>query len=145
MKKVESLPYALLAFFLGDFGIHKFYVNDRTKGFLYLVFSLTGIPGIIAFFTAINALLNTEKGLVYLNESGSIVAKNNLPKNRSKIKSATDLKRGEKPFYQTASFWIVLVLVVVIIPLILILLIAIFASIGDYYYDPSGYDGYNGY
>lgn len=113
MKKVESTPYALLALFLGDFGIHKFYINDKATGIMYLVFSFTGIPGLIAFFTAIKALLNTEKGLIYIYENGSIVSKSDLPKNRSKIKSATDLKRGEKPFYKYVWFWLLILIALI--------------------------------
>lgn len=114
MKKVKSTTYALFAFFLGNLGIHKFYVNDKTTGFVYLVLSFTGIPGIIAFFTAIKTLLNTENGFVYLYENGSIIPKNSLPKNKLEIKLATDLKPGEKPFDQMFSFWAVLGLMIFI-------------------------------
>ena len=40
----------LLAVFLGWFGAHKFYLGQPGWGVLYLLFSETGIPGLIAFF-----------------------------------------------------------------------------------------------
>jgi TM2 domain-containing membrane protein YozV len=40
----------LLCFFLGGFGIHKFYLGNNAQGVVYLIFSWTLIPGIIAFF-----------------------------------------------------------------------------------------------
>jgi len=40
---------ALLALFLGGFGAHRFYLNQNTLGFIYLIFCWTGIPTIIGF------------------------------------------------------------------------------------------------
>lgn len=40
---------ALLAFFLGGFGVHKFYLGQIGFGILYLVFCWTLIPSLIAF------------------------------------------------------------------------------------------------
>jgi TM2 domain-containing membrane protein YozV len=40
----------LLTFFLGGFGLHKFYLGQTTAGVLYLIFCWTFIPSIIAFF-----------------------------------------------------------------------------------------------
>jgi TM2 domain-containing membrane protein YozV len=44
---------ALLAAFLGGFGIHRFYLGKIVSGILYLIFCWTGIPGIfvIAFMS----------------------------------------------------------------------------------------------
>jgi TM2 domain-containing membrane protein YozV len=39
----------LLAFFLGDFGVHKFYLGRNTAGVFYLLFFWTGIPAILGF------------------------------------------------------------------------------------------------
>ncbi|MFP4600945.1 MAG: NINE protein [Persicimonas sp.] len=39
---------ALLAFFLGGLGIHKFYLNQGGQGVLYLLFSWTLIPAFVA-------------------------------------------------------------------------------------------------
>ena len=41
---------ALLAFFLGGLGIHRFYLGQNVMGLLYLVFCWTFIPALIALF-----------------------------------------------------------------------------------------------
>ncbi|CAM2794650.1 hypothetical protein DRF59_05145 [Chryseobacterium flavum] len=41
---------ALLAFFLGGLGIHRFYLGQNVMGILYLIFCWTFIPAFIAFF-----------------------------------------------------------------------------------------------
>ncbi|HKL73746.1 MAG TPA: TM2 domain-containing protein, partial [Clostridia bacterium] len=38
---------ALLAIFLGLFGVHKFYLGQKTAGIVYLIFFWTGIPEIL--------------------------------------------------------------------------------------------------
>ena len=40
---------ALLAFFLGGLGAHKFYLGKYGQGICYILFCWTGIPGLIAF------------------------------------------------------------------------------------------------
>ena len=40
----------VLCFFLGYLGIHQFYLGNPIRGILYLIFSWTCIPGIIAIF-----------------------------------------------------------------------------------------------
>ena len=40
----------LLAFFLGWFGAHKFYLGQPLWGVAYLLFSETGIPALMGFF-----------------------------------------------------------------------------------------------
>ena len=39
----------LLAFFLGSFGAHRFYLGQNGLAVVYLIFFWTGIPGLIAF------------------------------------------------------------------------------------------------
>ena len=39
----------VLAFFLGGFGAHRFYLGEMGMGFLYLIFCWTFIPHLIAF------------------------------------------------------------------------------------------------
>jgi len=51
---------AVLAFFLGGIGVHKFYLGESGKGLLYLFFCWTWIPGIIAFFEAFIFLTMSE-------------------------------------------------------------------------------------
>ncbi len=43
----------LLGIFLGDFGIHKFYLGQTGIGILYLVFCWTLIPGLVGFVEGI--------------------------------------------------------------------------------------------
>ncbi len=40
----------IICFFLGSIGIHKFYLGENLAGIFYLLFCLTGIPALIAFF-----------------------------------------------------------------------------------------------
>lgn len=47
----------LLAFFLGWIGTHKFYLGQPGWGVLYLIFSGTGVPGLIALFEGIYYIL----------------------------------------------------------------------------------------
>ncbi|MDA0676411.1 MAG: TM2 domain-containing protein [Chloroflexi bacterium] len=51
---------AILAFFLGGLGIHKFYLGKPVQGVFYLLFFWTFIPGIIAFIEFIIYLLTPE-------------------------------------------------------------------------------------
>lgn len=48
-KGADKTALALLAFFLGAFGAHKFYVGKYVQGIFYFLFFWTGIPGLIAF------------------------------------------------------------------------------------------------
>ena len=52
---------ALLAFFLGWFGAHKFYLGRIGQGILYLVFCWTAIPAIIAFIEFIIYLVTSDE------------------------------------------------------------------------------------
>lgn len=51
---------ALLALLLGGFGIHKFYLGNNIAGLLYLLFSWTLIPTVLAFFDFIGLVLIPE-------------------------------------------------------------------------------------
>ncbi len=51
---------ALLAFFLGGIGVHKFYLGQTGLGILYLLFCWTFIPAIIAFIEAIVYLCTSD-------------------------------------------------------------------------------------
>ena len=45
----SRMTAALLAFFLGGLGAHKFYLGKVGQGFLYLIFCCSFIPAIVAF------------------------------------------------------------------------------------------------
>jgi TM2 domain-containing membrane protein YozV len=47
--KKDEVVGVLFALFLGSFGIHKFYMGETGWGVLYLLFSWTGIPGLLGF------------------------------------------------------------------------------------------------
>jgi TM2 domain-containing membrane protein YozV len=49
----NQLAAALLAFFLGGLGVHKFYLGRIGWGIIYLLFCWTFIPAIIAFIEGI--------------------------------------------------------------------------------------------
>jgi len=51
---------ALLAFFIGAFGIHRFYLGRTVSGVLYLLFFWTFIPAILAFVETIRLLLMSD-------------------------------------------------------------------------------------
>lgn len=52
---------ALLAIFLGLFGIHKFYLGQKTAGIIYLIFFWTGIPEILGIIEGIIYLFTSEE------------------------------------------------------------------------------------
>jgi len=57
----SRIAAALLAFFLGGFGAHKFYLGRLAAGFLYLIFCWTFIPSIIAFIEFIIYLTMSDE------------------------------------------------------------------------------------
>jgi len=57
----SRIAAALLAFFLGGFGVHKFYLGRIGQGFLYLIFCWTFIPALIAFFEFIIYLCTSDE------------------------------------------------------------------------------------
>ncbi len=60
-REKNRLVAALFAFFLGGFGIHKFYLGKIGQGLLYLLFCWTFIPSLIAFIEGIIYLCNTDE------------------------------------------------------------------------------------
>jgi hypothetical protein len=52
---------ALLAFFLGWIGVHKFYLGQTAMGVVYLLFSWTFIPMLISWIEAIVYLLSSKR------------------------------------------------------------------------------------
>ena len=49
MVRKDETVAILLAYFLGSFGAHRFYLGEIGMGILYLVFCWTLIPHLIAF------------------------------------------------------------------------------------------------
>lgn len=56
----QKFVAALFAFFLGGIGIHKFYLGHNFAGILYLLFSWTFIPSILAIFDFLGLILMSE-------------------------------------------------------------------------------------
>lgn len=52
---------ALLAIFLGLFGVHKFYLGQKTAGIVYLIFFWTGIPEILGIIEGVIYLFTSEE------------------------------------------------------------------------------------
>ncbi len=57
----SRITAALLALFLGYFGIHKFYLGQTFQGVLYLCFCWTAIPAFIAFVECIIYLCQSDE------------------------------------------------------------------------------------
>jgi len=57
----SKVAAALLALFLGGFGVHKFYLGKIFQGFLYLLFCWTFIPAVIAFVEFIIYLCSSDE------------------------------------------------------------------------------------
>lgn len=55
-KAVNKVIYCILAFFLGGIGVHKFYAGKIGTGILFLFFSWTFVPALIAFIEFIIAI-----------------------------------------------------------------------------------------
>ncbi len=53
----NKITAALLAFFFGWIGVHKFYLGQNFAGIIYILFCWTFIPGFIAFFEFLGLLL----------------------------------------------------------------------------------------
>jgi TM2 domain-containing membrane protein YozV len=52
---------ALLALFVGSFGVHRFYLGQAGLGLIYLLFCWTFIPGLVAFIEFILLLGMSEE------------------------------------------------------------------------------------
>lgn len=57
----ERVIAALLAFFLGGIGLHKFYTGRVAAGILYILFCWTFIPMVISFVEGIYYLTMTNE------------------------------------------------------------------------------------
>lgn len=66
-NRVNKVVYVLFAFFGGTFGLHKFYANNNSSGFCYLLFFWTGIPTILGIIDSIIGLTKS------VDEYGNII------------------------------------------------------------------------
>lgn len=57
----DKVVAALLAFFLGGFGAHRFYLGQTGMGFMYLIFCWTFIPLFISFIDFIAFLVTSKE------------------------------------------------------------------------------------
>ena len=69
----DRIVAALLAIFLGDFGIHKFYLGHTGLGILYLLFFWTGIPGLIGLIEGILYLIKSDEQWAAEYGDGAVV------------------------------------------------------------------------
>ena len=58
----SRIAAAVLAIFLGGFGVHKFYLARPFQGIVYVLFCWTFIPAIIGFIEGIAYLCMSEPG-----------------------------------------------------------------------------------
>lgn len=63
---VKKGTYIALCLFLGGIGLHKFYAGKWVQGLLYLAFSWTWVPVVIAFIDLLIAMFKRP------NEYGQI-------------------------------------------------------------------------
>ncbi|HBG74940.1 MAG TPA: hypothetical protein DEP80_01845 [Anaerolineae bacterium] len=67
-KKKNPILALLLAYFLGGFGAHKFYIGQNDLGIIYLLFCWTGFPSLIAliecfWISSVISKINRRKAL----------------------------------------------------------------------------------
>jgi TM2 domain-containing membrane protein YozV len=75
----------VLVFLLGGFGVHKFYLGNNLAGILYLLFSWTLIPSLIAFFEFLGLLMMSEQAFNAQYNPGMLQSGGHI------LRSATDV------------------------------------------------------
>lgn len=66
LKRIKDrIAAAIIAFGLGTFGIHKFYLGQCIRGVFYLLFAWTAIPTIISIVEGILFLLMSDEEFDY--------------------------------------------------------------------------------
>lgn len=56
----NKIVAGILGILIGGFGIHRFYMGHILPGIVYLLFSWTGIPGILGLIEGIIYLIDDE-------------------------------------------------------------------------------------
>lgn len=82
---------AILAFFLGGIGVHRFYLGQMLYGFLSLLFFWTLIPSLIAFIDFIIFLTMTDAAFNQKYNNGQMA-----PANGSGINIADEIAKLHK-------------------------------------------------
>ena len=90
-----------IAFFLsliwGSFGAHKFYLGDKQKGLLYLVFFWTYIPLVLSIFEAIKIFKMTDDEFyVYQNTYLNFKEKEKKNKDLEETQKITESEKADK-------------------------------------------------
>jgi TM2 domain-containing membrane protein YozV len=57
----ERILAAVLAFVLGGWGVHRFYLGKHVSGVFYLLFCWTFIPSLLGFIEGVSLLLMSEQ------------------------------------------------------------------------------------
>ncbi|MBF2055811.1 MAG: NINE protein [Cyanobacterium sp. T60_A2020_053] len=85
----------VLVFFLGGFGVHKFYLGNNFAGVLYLVFFWTFIPSILAIFDFFGLLLMSAQAFnaQYNFISGSSPSQFTFESTKDKVATLNELKK----------------------------------------------------
>ena len=73
----------VLCFFLGSIGVHRFYLGQSGLGFLYLIFSWTFVPAVIAVIDFIVLLLMSEESFNQKYNLTSIIMRAQTPSNNN--------------------------------------------------------------
>lgn len=91
----DKVTAALLAFFLGGLGIHKFYLGQNLAGILYLLFFWTFIPGIIAFFEFFGLLMMSDEAFnaKYNNMNSQYAPASSQESSQAKTETLMKLKK----------------------------------------------------
>lgn len=88
---------ALLAFFLGWIGLHKFYLGQNGWGLAYLLFSWTGIPWLASLCETFGLLVFTSDQAFDQDFNAHLLGRMSLPVGGREAKDITsalgDLKR----------------------------------------------------
>lgn len=84
---------AVLAFFLGGIGIHKFYLGENLAGILYFIFCWTFIPSVIAFFEFLGLLLMSDQAFNSKYNIGALPSAGSLRSAQDLTGAIADLKK----------------------------------------------------